>query len=317
MTDIIKRDKIIACFSFVFSAIVLSYQEFSRFSLIYFAVIGLVLLFADKVFDNEKIKEKTLCAFILTAISHQTFYQIFSTVHESNQQLMTASACAIFIAAAFAMTDKNKTAYSIVAAPLLCFLDLRIGICFGLLLFTASFSSFISEEGKFLSKATSDKGAKKKPKTNNNKSTSDIASLNPKLLFAFAALTGLICFAVCIYLTYKNSTHSIENYKYLIKHFKHLTGFAILAIYLLIKIFRSNLSKSVKFIAPLSMILCLATGFLLLSFHGWSYFSLISIVCIVYAGLACLNNNEIVESVKEDYNRNKYLFWVLLILIFR
>ena len=310
MTDLSLKNKIIAISSYIFSVAILIYQNSYLFSVIYFACVGLVLFFADKIFDNERIKEKTLCAFFLASVSYQTLFPMFWAIHENNKHLMIAAAVAIFIAAVFAMTDKAKVSYLIVVAPVLCFLDQRTALCFSGLLLAWSVSKILAEEKK----EAKSKNNKKSKKKQSNKALSSLENIKFLIL---TALMSLVCIAVCIYLSIQKDNIVIENYKYFIQQFKNTIGFVVVLIYLLIKAFRYHTKPALKISFIPGILLCIVPVTFFVKVYGWASVSLALICSIAYLGLICFENEQIIQSIKDDYSKNKYLFWVLLLLMLR
>lgn len=313
MTDLSLKNKIIAIISYIFTAAVIVYQNNYFFSVVYFACIGLVLFFADKIFDNEKIKEKTLCSFLFFSVSHQTLFQIFFVIHENNKHLPIASSVAIFVAVVFAMTDKSKLMYAIVASPILCFLDPRIALCFSSMLSAWSVSELLLKD-KTEACVTKNKKRKKKQ---SEKEKSQILAVEPKKMLIASALTGIVCFGLSIYLALQKQNIVIENSNYFIHQFKNTIGFVIALIYMLIKLFRNTKKIGAKISFIPGTLLCIVPVTFFIPVYGWSILSLSLICSIVYTGLLCFENDQIIQAIKDDYAKSKYLFWILLLLMLR
>lgn len=312
MTDLSLKNKIIAIASYLCTAVVLTYQKNYIFSMIYFVCVGLVLFFADKLFDSKKIKEKTLCAFLLTSVAYQTLSQIYFSSHEKNKQLMVAAAVAILVAILFAMTDKSKLSYTIVVAPVLCLLDLRIALCYSCTVIAWAVTNVI------LGERHDKKVINKKTKKNKvDKKSVDLSSVEQRTLFISTALVSIICFAVCIYFSAKKETAVIEKYDYILQQFKNTIGFVIALIYLLIKALKLNTKPAVRISIVAGILLCIVPVTFFVKVYGWASVSLALICSIAYLGLICFENEQIIQSIKDDYSKSKYLFWVLLLLMLR
>ncbi|MBR0348557.1 MAG: hypothetical protein IIX16_02860 [Clostridia bacterium] len=299
MTDLSLRHRIFAIIAFSFSALVLSYRSYLLFTLIFFACIGLVLFFADRLVNSEKIKERTAFVFFVSAACYQTFYQIFNRVHENNKQLITAAALALFLAAVLAATDQKKLPYCIIAALTISFLDTGIGAAFCILLL-----SFSIVKLKLLPK-----GNKSKKSPTKNKST------NPD---TFSVLVGsimvsLCCLAYSVYQAIKNTAITSEQLDYIFTYFKNTLGFSVVIVYFVIKIMRSNI-KAKSFIIA-GIVLHIALIPLYWFNYGWAFTSLFIISMTLFLGLVCLENNNIIDSIKNDYRNHRYLFLVGLLCL--
>lgn len=312
MTDLSLKNKIIAIASYLCTAVVLTYQKNYIFSMIYFVCVGLVLFFADKLFDSEKVKEKTLCAFLLTSVAYQTLSQIYFSTHERNKQLMVAAAAAIFVAIIFAMTDKTKLSYTIIAAPVLCLLDLKIALCYSSIVIAWSVTNIL--RGERHDKKVSNKKSKK---NKSDKKSAVLSSVEPRTILISTALVSIICFAVCIYFSAKKETAVIEKYDYILQQFKNTIGFVIALVYLLIKALKLNTRPAVRISIVAGILLCIVPVTFFVKVYGWASVSLSLICSIAYLGLICFENEQIIQSIKDDYSKNKYLFWVLLLLMLR
>ena len=138
MTDINIKNRILAILGFAVFSVVLTLQKAYPLLLVFFAFSGIVIFFADKILDGEKIKEKTATAFLVFFLSFQTFYQLFYREHETVRQILACAGIAVFLAAVFTLTDKSKVLYSIIAAPLLCVLNVQIAIYYSIILLSFS-----------------------------------------------------------------------------------------------------------------------------------------------------------------------------------
>lgn len=295
MTDLNKKEKIIGIICYVFYSAVLTYQRRFLFSLVYFAAVALVIFFADKIIKNDVIKSKTVTVFLITAISYQTMFEIFYSAHGYLEQLGTAAAVAIFFACIFALTDKNKLPYCIIAAPVLCFLSLKIAICYCVLLLCLSIVKLQLKE--------------KEPKKKKNSKK----SLSPQKLYVISTVTSIVCFGVCVYLMLNLEGYIKEDFNYLLVKFKNPIALILVAVYLSVKIFKSNFlpKASIGISLAVFTIITVFTTMIL----GWSVFALFCLCVPAFLSLFCLKNVDITESVKADYEKNKYLFWVLIVCL--
>lgn len=302
MTDLSFKNRIIALVSFAFAAVVLTLRSALTFSFVFWMCIGLVLFFADKLIDNKKIKERTAFAFFVSAACYQTFYQIFSRVHDNNKQLMTASAIAFFLATVFAATDIKKLPYCILAAPLICFLDIRIAGAYCIWLFAFSIVKII------LIPKQNKSGKKKNSKNNSQKSEP-----NQVIVIIASIIVSLGCLSFCLYTVFQNENRTTETLDYLLRHFKNTLGFSILIVYFIIKLMRSNIK--VKVAVVIGIILHIAAASLYWINYGWSFASLFIISTALFLGLICLENNDIVDSIKGDFRNHRYLFFAELLCL--
>lgn len=302
MTDLSLKNRILALVVFAFSALILSVRSALYFTMVLFLCLGLVLFFADKLIDNQKVKARTAFAFFVSAACYQTFYQIFNRVHDNNKQLMTASAIAFFLAAVFAATDIKKLPYCILAAPLICFLDTRIAGAYCILLFTLSIVKIrlVPKQNK--------SGKKKNSKNNSQKSEP-----NQVTVIIVSIIVSLGCLSFCLYTVFQNENRTTETLDYLLRYFKNTLGFSILIVYFIIKLMRSNVKAKVAVI--IGIILHIAAAYLYWINYGWSFASLFIISTALFLGLICLESSDIIDSIKEDYHKHKYIFFVEFLLL--
>ena len=312
MTDISIKNRIIALISFVFASITLSVCSASTFSLVFFACVGLVLFFADKILSSEKIKERTAFAFLVFAAVYQTFFQFFSRMHESNNaQLMIASAAALFLAGVFAATNIKNLPYSILVAVILCFLDIRIASAYCLLLLTFSIVKFQLEiKGN---KFRKNKGKKKNSKKKKNDKNKESDETDPFFTIIISIIVCAACLIYCLFAVFKNEIRTAETFDYMLEQFKNTIGLVILIIYLLIRLLRSEIKAKAGIVA--GFILNIAPIPLYFANYGWCAFSLFLISSALFFVLVCLENSDIVDSIKSDYNNHKYVFFAELLLL--
>lgn len=303
MTDLSLKHRIFAIIAFSFSALVLSYRSYLIFTLIFFVCIGVVLFFADRLINREKIKERTAFAFFVSASCFQTFYQIFNRVHDNNKQLIAGTAISLFLAAVFAATDIKKLPYCIFAAPLICLLDIRIAGAYCLLLFAFSITTI-----KFLPKQN-----KSKKKKNNKNITTQQSDINPLTATTASIFVSLGCLVFCLYAVFQNENRSTESLDYLFKYFKNTLGFLVLIVYLITKLMRSDSKAKANIIIGVFLHVAI-TPFYMIN-YGWAFMSLFIISMTLFLGLVCLENNNIIESIKNDYRNHRYLFLVGLLCL--
>lgn len=296
MTDLSFKNRIIALISFTFAALILTLRNALFFNFIFFLFTGVVIFFADKIINNEKIKERTALAFFVFATCYQTFFQVFNRIHENNRQLLAASALAVFLAAAFAATDIKKLPYAVFSAPLLCLLDIKIAASYSLFLLFYSVTKLAIE-------TRTGKSGKKKKKSNQQK---DKNSVEPITVILVSVVTSVACTAFCAYSFFKNRVLSMENFDYLFTHFKNTIGFVIFIVYFLVKLIKSNLRINVVVIVCLA--LGIAASVLFAIYYGWAYFSLALIASVFFLGLTCLESEGVTNSIKADCQNNKYIF---------
>ena len=305
MTDISFKNRIIALVSFSLAALILALRNVSTFSLIFFAFFGIVLFFADRILNEEKIKERTVLAFFIFAVCYQTFFQIFYRTHETNRMLMAASALAIFLASVFALTDIKKLPYAIFSAPLICLLDIKIATAYCVLLL--SFTSV-----KLMLELNAKKSGKKTKtaKKNKNKENSEI-KIKPMTLISVSMVTCVVCTAFCIYSFFKNKTYATESLNYFFTQFKNTVGFVLFIVYFLVKLVKSKLRINAAII--LGLALNIAAAVLFTYYSGWEYFSLFIVSSTIFLGLVCLESEKIISEIKADYQNHKYLFFIGLL----
>lgn len=309
MTDISLKHRIIAVISFALVSVVLSVRSALTFTLVFFACMSLVVFFADKMLNNEKIKERTALGFFVFAACYQTFYQLFNRTHENNKQLMVAAALALFLAGVFAATEIKNFPYSVLAATLICFLDIRIAAPYCLVMLTFSIVKFQLElKGN---KFRKNSGKKKKSKKKNKET--DKPESDPFFVIIISVLVSIVCLVFCIDAVFKNEIRMVETIDYALKNFKNFFGFAIFMIYLLIKLMRSEIKAKIGIVA--GFILNLLPIPLYFENYGWSFVSMAFVSTIFFLGLICLEREDIADSIKEDCRNHRFLFFTELLLM--
>lgn len=297
MKDISTKNKIITFSSFLFAALILTARSAKPITFVLFGAIGLVLFFADKIINNDKIRNRTVSAFCLFGICYQTFYQIFNRTHEIGKQIVVVSAIALFLVAALALTDKRKLVFAMLAAALLCILDLRIAICYAVLLLSFSFVVL---------------GLDKTETVKNNKSKSPTDKVKLPII---SAVLSVVCIGICVYFALQTQNRGLEQTEHLFFYFKNTSGFLITAVYLAVKIFRHSFKAKSGVI--LGIILNVVIMIFLTATFGWTIFSLCWISLNLFLLLCCPESTDIIQAIEADYHNNKYLFYAgfLLMLI--
>ena len=310
MTDIKVKHRIIALVSYAFVALILTVRSALPFTFVFFGFMGLVVFFAEKFINSEKIKERTLFAFFVFAACYQTFYQLFNRTHDNGKQIMIAVGLAVFLISVFAATDIKKLPLSIVSAPLLCFLDARIATAYCLLLISFSVIKFrLHISGNKFAK----KRNKKKQGNKNTDKAKEQKAFDPVTVILFSILISAICLIFCIVYVFINNVHTIEKTDYLVTQFKNTFGFIVFIGYLLIKLLKSKLRIKVGIIV--SLILNIVATVLFTINYGWAFFSLFLITAIMLLGLICLESEDIVNDIKKDFTEHKYVFLVMLLCL--
>lgn len=297
MKDISIKNRIIAVASFLLVALILTVRSAWPFTFVFFGGIGLVLFFADKIISNEKIHNRTVFAFCIFGTCYQTFYQIFNHAHETGKQTVIVLSITVFLAAVLALTDKNKLVFATLAAPLLCITDIRIAICYAVLLLSFSFVILGSDKTE-------------SPKKSKSKSRID----KRKLPFLSAVLS-VACIVIGIYLSIKSQGRGPERIDHLFFYFKNTLGFLVAAVYLSVKIFRHSFRA--KSAVLLGIVLNVVSIIFLTATYGWTIFSLSCVSLDFFLLLCCMESADITQAIKTDYHNNKYLFYTgfLLMLI--
>lgn len=290
-----KKNRIIIVVAYLILSMIISSRKQHYFSLIYFAAVGIVDFLSYKFLKEDLFNEKPLAVAFFAAISHNTMYELFYTTHGNLEQLMTAFAIAIFFAGIFAATDTARLPYCIFAVPVLCFLNLRIAICYSVLLL--SISLVYLQVTKYSSKT--------KKKKDEKFSKKSIAIISIAI-----CITSL---AICIYLALKPTNQIKENFTYYLTNYKNNLAVAVVSVYLLIKLIKRDFELKVSML--IGLLIQIAVAIFATVFLAFSALSL-SLLCIAaLLAFCCLQSNGIVEEIKTDYQNNKYLFWVLIICL--
>lgn len=278
MTDLNKREKIIAVICYLAYSAVLTLQRHEPFALIYFTFVALAVFFADKLIKSDTIKCKTLTAFFITAVGYQTTFEIFYSVHNDFKQILSAVAVAVFYGCVFMLTDKSMLSWCIGAVPVLCALNVRIAIGFCVLLLCLSVMSL----------------GKKAAKIN--------------LISTAISAAGLIA---CIIIALTADGYFLENSRYLLERFKNPVFLIIIAAYLAVKLIRNKAVSTAKFCICLALTVAV-TVFATLTL-GWTVFALMSLCLPLLLGLVCLNDSRTASAIRSDFEKNKLIFISVII----
>jgi hypothetical protein len=300
LTDLSVKNRIVALSSFVLLSVVLTIRNVNLFTFILFGFLGLVIFFADKILDNQKIQERTLSALFTFAVCYQTFLQLFNLTYDNFRQLLVSAAFAIFLAAVFVATDRKKFPYAVVSAPLICLLDVRTASAYCTLLLSLSIVLFISESRN---KKSGKKSSKKKAKKQDGKVEPE--PITVILISIFLSIAGLV---FCVYSALKNGIPVIENITFFFSQYKNTLGCIILIAYLFIKLIKSNLRATVHIVAGLFIHIAAMIFFTVI--YGWTLLSLFLLSAIMFLGIVCLESEETVNEIKSDCHNHRYLFLV-------
>lgn len=292
MTDLNKKEKIFAIVSYVIYSAILTYQRYLPFSAVYFLAVAVPIVLADKIFEANKVKLKTLSAFVITAVGYPTMFEIFFSVHNDVKYILTAIAVALFFACVFAFTDKKKMPLCIAGAPVLCCLNIKIAICYSVFLLCLSIAGFTADKN-----SSKGKGKNKKPSADK--------------LAIISAAVSLICICVCILLIFQSNGYVLEQFDYLLARFKNPLALLVISAYLLFRLFKSSYSQ--KKLLIICLVLFAASAALGTAFLGWSVFALICLCVPLFLGIICLEDPTVVDSIKADCTKNKFLFLATII----
>ena len=294
MTDLNKKEKITAIASYIAYSAVLTYQRYFLFSIVYFLAVAVSIVSADKIISENATKHKTLSAFLITAISYPTMFEIFFSAHNDLKYILTAIAVALFFVCVFAFTDPEKLLLCIIGAPVLCCLNVKIAICYSVFLACWSIAGIRTTENSH--KAKSKNKRKESP---------------PDKLAIISAVVSAVCVGMCILLVIKNNGYIREDFSYLLTRFKNPPALLIIAVYLLYRLLKSDFRHKKLIFISLSFFV-VATA-LVTAFLGWSVFALMCTCMPLFLGLICIKDTEVVNSIKIDFTNNKFIFFATII----
>lgn len=288
MTDLVKKEKIAGIICYLVYSATLTYQNHNLFSLVYFATVAIVIFMADRLFAENAPVKKTLTAFFVTAVGYQSMFGIFRSVHNDIEQVLTSVAVAVFFACVFSFTDKKKFPFCIVAAPVLCFLNVKIAVCYSVFLLCLSIMGTVSAKHKENKKG-----------------------LSHKNLAIISIAVSVICSGVSLYLLITSDNYIIENLNYLLVQFKNPPALIIASVYLVIKLFKNgNINNAV-----LGICIAIFTAATILTtiLFGWSLFATFCLSITLFLGILCLNDTKSFTLIKADYEKHKFIFWIIII----
>ncbi len=294
MNNLTKKNAIIISIGYIVFSVLFSFLEMRWFSLVYFAAIAVVVLLADKIAPKDSFPwPNALTIAIAAMFCNNTMYVIFYNAHGNLSQLTAGFAIAIFFAGIFASTHKNNLPYSIVAAPILCFLNTRIALCYSALLACISVLNICEQNiGK--------KNLKKSKKREKSK-------------FDFNILSIAVCtisFAVSVFLLI-SSKIEIENLSYYFEKFKNNPAIIIACVYLAVKLFKSGFKSKIPMLVCIAVLAVTAVAGYLIA--GWAVFTLACLCILILLSLLCLKNEAVMTKIKENYSSQKFIFWALML----
>lgn len=304
MTDISIKNRITAIAAYIAAASVLTLQYHQPTAIVYFFAVGLVLLFADKLFDRTKVTCPTVTAFAVSVLCHQTFFQIFYKTHDSIKQLLTALAVAVFLAGVFALTDGKKQWISVAAAPIISLADYRIAFCYCILTLSLSVVKLLSAE-----KAKTKSALKSKKKSSSVK-----PSFSDNKLLIISAAVSAVCMLFCIFPAVRDTGNTVEAIRYFLVNFKNTPFILTACVYLLVRLLKGDIRAKAGIITGFALNVISAVVFCIL--YGWTMLSLFLISGLLFCALNCLENSQIADSVKADYDNHRYLFSALILCMF-
>ncbi|MBR3835513.1 MAG: hypothetical protein IKJ69_01835 [Clostridia bacterium] len=296
MTDLVKKEKLTVIFGYLAYSVILTYQNRNPISLVYFAAVALTIVFADRLFSNDFPVKKTLSAFFITAVGYQSLYGIFNSVHNDVKQIFSALAAAIFFACIFAFTDSKKLSLCIAAAPVLCILNFKTAICYCVFLLCIAVMKLCSADKAILP----DRKNKSKKK-----------ELSKKSLAVISIVTGIICLGISCYLLATADGYVKENIKYLLTQFKNPPALIIASGYLAVKLFGSSTVH--KAALSICLVLFVAATVITTVVFGWSLLAIFCLSLPLFLGILCIDDVSIVDRIKADYQKNKFLFFIIAV----
>ncbi len=288
MTNLVKKEKIAGIICYLVYSAILTYQNHNLFSLVYFVAVAIVIFMADRLFAENAPVKKTLTAFFVTAVGYQTLFGIFRSVHNDVKQVLTAAAAAVFFASIFAFTDRKKLPFCIAAAPVLCFLNLKIAICYSVFLLCFSVAQTLSAKHKENKKG-----------------------LSHKNLAIISIAVSVICSGVSLYLLITDDGYIKENLNYLLVQFKNPPALIIASIYLASRLFRSIDTN--KVVLSICIAVFVAATILTTVLFGWSLFAVFCLSIPLFLGILCLNDTKTVDLIKSDCEKHKYIFYIIIV----
>ncbi len=296
-----KKDTVIISIGFIIFSILFSFANLQSFALIYFAAVALTVFFANKIFSLEKLSiPNPLIVAFTAAVCNSTAYEIFYTEHANLNRLAAAFAVAAFLAGFFAAVGVKNFSYSIVIAPVLCFLNLRIAICYSALLACISAINMYSDKH---SKVRGMKKSKKKTKT----------KLNLNLI---ALVVSILSLVVSVYLLVEPDGYLLkENFSYYINTFKNNPAVIIASVYLFIKLLKNNFNAKLPMIISVVVLLAAVVGGYFIA--GMTLSALMCMCILLLLSYYCIQDDKTFQSIKEDYHKQKFLFWVLIVYLLR
>ncbi len=298
MNTLNKKYTVIISVAYVIFAVLYSYAEFHWFSLIYFGAIALIIALADKISPASEptAPPPSLVVACAAAIGNTTMHEIFYTEHGNLNQLTVSFAIAIFFAGIFALTKPSNLPYAIVGAPLLCFLNLRIALCYCILLAgICAVNIVLIKHSKFTQKK-SKKGTQSTPNFN-----------------IIAIVVCVISLAICVYRFTQIDFLSPENLYYYMNTFKDNPAIIALAVYLLIKLLKSGFKAKVPMLV--TALVLIAAAIVCAIIISWTIFALCCLCVVALFTYCSLQDPKTIASIKADYNSHKFIFWILFLLL--
>ncbi len=298
MSKLDKKYTAALSITYILFAASFSYAKVNWFTLIYFGAVALTIAFADKIFPKSNLTAlpSSLVVTCIAMVCNSTLCEIFFSEHGNTTQFFVAAAIALFLACGMALFEPSYLPYAIICAPVMCFLSFKICVCYCVLLISICAVNISLQNHR--------------PKNKKNKNDIE-KSIRFNILAVIVSSASL---ALCIYRFIKADYFIIiESLVYYVKTFKNSPAVIALAIYLLVKLFKSSFNAKIPMLIGMALLSALAiTGAI---FVSWSIFALAFLTLDILLIYCCVQDGEIIEKIKADYHAHRFIFWVLALLL--
>ena len=282
MNTLEKKDKILILCVYGFLSVFLAVSNIRYTSLIFFAALGIIVYFSDKIFADKKTSYVFAAASFSVAVGYNVFYKLYLEAHGIPETLKITAAVLIFILSSFFIADEKLTV-CLPSPIILYFLSPRLSFACSVMLLCYSIIRL---------------------KIDRKNRGINIFSL------IWLALCTFVISAIII----SNDIKGIqENFEGFFLYYENTVALIAVAIYSVIKCMRAKISCKPEIIT--AIIFSVAAAVVGVLCFGYSFIPLELIsFCIVLLSLIT-GTSQITASVKADYKTHKYIFLAVAVLL--
>ena len=279
----------------IFALVSYFFQQ-NVFSLIYFICVSFAIFFIEPVLtEDSTVKHKIYFNFLLFTVFFGATYESFDLAIGNLAKLMSATGTSLLLAGLIAVTDRKKFNYCVLIIPVLFFIDKKLCICSSALFLTIFILNLFLEP-----KTKQKKGKKKK----------EPATSQLNVVYVLVSLLGLIA-SIVLYVT-TSAKHS-DLFSYFVSFGLNCFPAVLIIVYILIKLVRNDSA----FIRPIAigLLILVGTSVFCAVYVNFATLAVSILSTLFFLVYCCLQSSSTIDSIKADYERNKFAFWIAAMLM--